>query len=166
MAYKKYEFTGETKEVFGRTLHRIKRLSDGLVGGWIESEDNLSHEGECFVYDEAIVCDEAEVCDEAMVCDEARVNSFKIIGCVASPFIHIFQLQCRNRLLTAILKEDGQILYTIGCQLEITKKHFIERIYNDKGGLKQNPHRQEYLVAIELAERYFESMKIDENKEV
>ena len=41
MTYKKYEFTGETKEVFGRTLHRIKRLSDGLVGGWIESEDNL-----------------------------------------------------------------------------------------------------------------------------
>src|SRR6056297_3231955 len=31
---KKYEFTGETnKELFGTTLHRIKRISDGLIGG-------------------------------------------------------------------------------------------------------------------------------------
>ena len=62
-------------------------------------------------------------------------------------------------MLTAILKEDGQILYSIGCQTEITKEHFIERIYDHNRGLKWNPHRQEYLVAIELAESYFESMK-------
>ena len=75
MTYKKYEFIGETKEVFGRTLHRIKRLSDGLVGGWIESEDNLSHEGECIGYEEASVCAEAIVGDEAIICEETRINS-------------------------------------------------------------------------------------------
>ena len=46
---KKYEFTGEEKEVFGRTLYRIRAVRDfanvhsGDVGGWIESEKNLSH---------------------------------------------------------------------------------------------------------------------------
>ena len=46
---KKYEFTGEEKEVLGRTLCRIRAVRDfanvhsGDVGGWIESEKNLSH---------------------------------------------------------------------------------------------------------------------------
>src|SRR6056297_2303516 len=31
---KKYEFTGETTTHYGRTLHRIRRLKDGLIGGW------------------------------------------------------------------------------------------------------------------------------------
>ncbi|KAB6698721.1 polymer-forming cytoskeletal protein [Phocaeicola vulgatus] len=213
MVNKKYEFTGETKKFSGRTLKRIKRISDGVIGGWIESEENLSHEGWCFIYDEAIVygeaevygearvcgeaevydearvygeaivcgkaivygearvygeaevygearvCGKAEVCGKARVCGKAKVGSFKILGYVASTFTHIFQLQCQHRLLTAILKEDGQILYSIGCQTEITKEHFIERIYDHNRGLKWNPHRQEYLVAIELAESYFESMK-------
>ena len=52
---KKYEFTGETKEIklLFRTavLHRIRAtVSFGFVkigdlGGWIEKEENLSHEG-------------------------------------------------------------------------------------------------------------------------
>lgn len=52
---KKFEFTGETKTIslFFRTatLHRIRAVAEfGLVkigdlGGWIEKEENLSHEG-------------------------------------------------------------------------------------------------------------------------
>lgn len=48
---KKYEFTGETLEYEGRTLHRIRALKDfgnvkaGDVGGWVETEANLSHDG-------------------------------------------------------------------------------------------------------------------------
>ena len=46
----KYEFTGETKIVFGVTLKRIRSLvaiasigiAAGTLGGWIESEKNLS----------------------------------------------------------------------------------------------------------------------------
>lgn len=48
---KKYEFTGETKTLrCGTVVRRIKRLSDGLIGGWIEKEANLSHNGNSFVY--------------------------------------------------------------------------------------------------------------------
>lgn len=51
---KKYEFTGETKQVNleGKTtiLHRIRAtknfgiIKTGDLGGWIEKEENLSHE--------------------------------------------------------------------------------------------------------------------------
>ena len=48
---KKYELTKETKQLFGLTLFRIRVLKDfggfqkGDLGGWIEKEENLSHEG-------------------------------------------------------------------------------------------------------------------------
>lgn len=38
----KYEFTDETMNYEGYLLHRIKRFSDRRIGGWIESEKNLS----------------------------------------------------------------------------------------------------------------------------
>jgi hypothetical protein len=71
---KKYELTEETIEVKGRTLYRIRRLCDGLLGGYIESESNLSQEGSCFVYDQAKVSGSALVSGEAQVFGEARVS--------------------------------------------------------------------------------------------
>jgi hypothetical protein len=68
---KKYEFTGETKTVAGILLHRIRRLSDGLVGGWIEKEENLSHEDLCFVFGNARVSGNAEVYGNAWVSGNA-----------------------------------------------------------------------------------------------
>ena len=83
-----------------------------------------------------------------------------IIGKVSRPYKDIFQHQCKNRLLTAILTEDNEILYTIGCQENITKEKFIERIYSERGGLERNPHRQEYLAIIECAEIYFSKVGV------
>ena len=58
----KYEFTGETKIVYGRTLRRIKAIvaigatvAPGDIGGWIESENNLSMFGNAWVYGNASV---------------------------------------------------------------------------------------------------------------
>lgn len=70
---KKYEFTGETKAVNGRILRRIRRLSDGEIGGWIEHEQNLSHEGTCWVADDAKVFANARVYDDALVCGNVSV---------------------------------------------------------------------------------------------
>jgi len=70
---KKYKFTGETKEFNGIILKQIKRLSDGLIGGWIEKEENLSQEGKCFVYGDAKVYGDAQVFGNATVCDYAWV---------------------------------------------------------------------------------------------
>ena len=77
---KKYVFTKECKKLLnGTVVHRIKALRDfghvkkGNLGGWIESEDNLSHDGNCWVFDEAGVYGNARVCEEAKVYDKARV---------------------------------------------------------------------------------------------
>jgi hypothetical protein len=70
---KKYEFTGEIKKVKGVTLRRLRRLSDGLLGGWVEKEENLSHEGNCFVFGNAQVYGDACVCGNARVSEDAQV---------------------------------------------------------------------------------------------
>ena len=71
---KKYEFTGEVHFRFP-ALKRIRALVDiplhgvkaGDLGGWIESEHNLSHEGDCWVRFPAKVCGYATVMGEAFV---------------------------------------------------------------------------------------------------
>ena len=83
---KKYEFTGETKEFNDATLHRIRALKDfgyveaGDLGGWIEKEENLSHDGGYWVSDDAQVSGDARVygnawvSGDAWVSDDARVS--------------------------------------------------------------------------------------------
>ena len=78
---KKYEFTSETEIFDGHVLHRIKRLSDGELGGWIESEDNLSQEGNCWVAERAKVFGNAKVSDNAVVSYNAQVyDNAKVYG--------------------------------------------------------------------------------------
>lgn len=77
----KYEFTGETKKWEDSTLHRIRRLSDGKLGGWIEKEENLSQEGNCWVDDKAKVYENAEVYGNAKVYKYAEVyGDAKVYG--------------------------------------------------------------------------------------
>lgn len=66
-ANRKYEFTEETMLVGERLLHRIKALRDfgdvrkGDIGGWIEGQENLSHDDDCWVYGNAEVYGDAIV---------------------------------------------------------------------------------------------------------
>ena len=82
---KKYEFTEETIEVSERTLHRIKAIRDfgyvkaGELGGFIEKEENLSHEGNCWVYNVAKVYGDAEVCGDAKVHGNAWVYGYAYV---------------------------------------------------------------------------------------
>ena len=75
---KKYEVTNNVKKLFwGRTiiLHQIKALVDipehnvknGDLGGWIESEANLSHEGKCWINPSGHVFDTALVSEDAVI---------------------------------------------------------------------------------------------------
>ncbi len=52
---RKYILTDETVKIDSATLYRIRRVSDGLFGGFVESEKNLSQEGACFIYDDTVV---------------------------------------------------------------------------------------------------------------
>ena len=76
---KKYELTDKVILQGNHVLHRIKALRDfghvktGDLGGWIEKEDNLSHEGDCWVDYKAKVYGNARVDDNAQVYGNARV---------------------------------------------------------------------------------------------
>ena len=78
---KKYEITKETMKIIDdngeKTLHRIKALKDfgnvkkGDFGGFVENESNLSQEGDCWIFDNAICFGNAIVYENAMVCEKA-----------------------------------------------------------------------------------------------
>lgn len=83
---KKYELTKECKTLTdGTKLFRIKALKnfgntrEGELGGWVQSEKNLSQEGLCWVSDNAQVygntwiSGNARVYDNALVSGDARV---------------------------------------------------------------------------------------------
>ena len=107
---KKFELTEANIEWDGHILHRIKALKDfgnvkkGDMGGFVESEDNLSQDGDCWIYyyakvygnakvfgaarvyahaqvhgnakvfDNANVCGDTQVFDSAVICDDAIVS--------------------------------------------------------------------------------------------
>ena len=76
---RKYECINETITVGDKTLYRIKALMDfgdvkkGDLGGYIENEDNLSHNGKCWVFGNARVFDDACVSGKAQVFGNARI---------------------------------------------------------------------------------------------
>ena len=85
---KKYKLTDETIEVDGKTLHRIEALKNfsdikkGNKGGFIEKEENLSHLGNAWVYDNAKVFDNAEIFGDAVVRGMAQICDYaKILEC-------------------------------------------------------------------------------------
>jgi YdcK Beta solenoid repeat len=77
----KYEFTGEHKVEFGVTLRRIRSLVTidghgvlpGDLGGWVEKEDNLSHEGKAWVDKDAWVFGNARVYGNAWIMGKAKI---------------------------------------------------------------------------------------------
>ena len=80
MKNKKYELlTDDTIELFGRTLYRIRAKIDfgivekGQLGGYIEKVENLSENGNAWVYGNAVVYGNARVCDNAWVYGNAVV---------------------------------------------------------------------------------------------
>lgn len=90
---KKYELTGirgTNRLRIPECTQRIRALRDinnpgmpliraGDLGGFVESEENLSQEGECWVAADAAVYDQAKVSDNALVTDEAHVSCGAIV---------------------------------------------------------------------------------------
>lgn len=70
----KYEFTNETITYDGHILHRIRHLENKNMGGFIESEDNLSQDGTCWVKDNAKVYENAKICGFVKILDSAEIR--------------------------------------------------------------------------------------------
>lgn len=88
---KKYELTDDVIRETGGDgstafLYRIKALIDfecrgtrvhaGDLGGYVEGEDNLSHDGSCWIFDDAKVYDSAKVYGDAFVSASAEVSAY------------------------------------------------------------------------------------------
>ena len=129
---KKFEFTGETKTISllfrTATLHRIRAVEEfGLVkvgdlGGWIEKEENLSHEGKAWVYGNAKVYGNAEVWGNAKVYGNAEVyGDAKVYGDAnifsASHVLVIGAIGSRDDFTTFFRDSDNEITVKCGCFL-------------------------------------------------
>lgn len=148
---KKYEFTGETKQIntiSGTvTLHRIKasvafdNIKSGDIGGWIEKKENLSHDGNAWVY------------GDAQVYGDARVYSRKhilLVGPIGSRNDYTIFFRNRNRGISV----------SCGCFLgEIDK--FIEKVIETHG---ENKHASVYRAAAELAKLQIDLSEMEEEK--
>ena len=141
----KYRLTDETKEYYGRILHRIEAVETfgsveaGEKGGWIEKEANLSQEGLCWVYDNAQVCGDALAYDNAQI--RSRGDIFWVTG-----------LGSRYGTTTIYRNKDGGLTVTCGCFLG-TLEEFEAKVKETHGS---NVFGREYLKLIELAKLHFE----------
>ena len=84
---KKYEILkGYALEVDGRRLYRIRALKDfadvkaGDLGGYIQHEENLSQEGNCWVYFKAEAYDNSKVYGNAKVRGCSEVGGCSKVG--------------------------------------------------------------------------------------
>ena len=80
MEDKKYELVPETiREFYRKPMYRIRALKDfsdvkkGDLGGYVESEDNLSQLGNCWIYDDSIVGLGSSVLNNAIVRGSSRI---------------------------------------------------------------------------------------------
>lgn len=140
----KYELTDETIDVSGTTLHRIKALKDfgnvkkGELGGYVESEYNLSQIGNCWVYGNARVYGNAELCGNARVYGNADYITIKGLG-------------SRYRDTTIFKTRNGDVVVKCGCFYG-TLTEFVDEVGRTHGDSK---YAEEYLALVKLAKIHF-----------
>ena len=153
---KKYEFTGETKEIRllfrTATLHRIRAtvafgiVEVGDLGGWIEKEENLSHEGKAWVCGDAEVCGDAKVWGNAEVWGNAKVwGNAEVFS--ASHVLVIGAIGSRNDFTTFYRDKDNEITVKCGCFLGKIDR-FLEKVTQTHGDSK---YALVYRAAVEVA---------------
>ena len=186
MKMKKYELIEETIEWCGCTLHRIRALRDfgdvkaDDMGGYIESEDNLSHDGDAWVFGNACVSGnarvfgDAQVSDNACVSDNARVygdaqvfgnaqvygkawvfsNACILTGaviCKSNDYIVLGPIGSRSGIMTFYRAKGDSVWVKCGC-FNDTIDAFAEEVIKVHG---DDRHGRDYAAAIEFARRYF-----------
>ena len=149
---KKYELTEETTNIFGKTLHRIRATRDfsnghaGDLGGFIEDELNLSHDGDAWVYGNARVGDEAWVGGNALVSGNALVYGNALVKGTRD----IYWISCigsRDGTTTFFRNANNSISVSCGCFYG-TIDEFAAAVTKTHG---DNEHAQAYRHAIEIA---------------
>ena len=171
MSNKKYEILiGEenTIEFEGRTLHRIRALKDfgdvkkGDIGGFVENDYNLSHEGNCWIYDNAKAMDNSRIYGDSEMYENSKMygnsamyeygelnNNDQLYGKLVSKVDDYVEINNPKGRLVTCVRKGNNIFYNVGCQDEIDEETFKYRIEHENGGLENNPHRKYYYKIIE-----------------
>ena len=111
MKNKKYELTDESIKRSGVTLYRIRALRDfgnvkkGALGGFVQSEANLSHYGDSWVYSDAKVFEHARVIDNGKVFYKAEVYGNAIV--IKDSRVDHKARVCGQAILTDFARVDG-----------------------------------------------------------
>lgn len=183
MTNTKYRLISEDyKEIFGKKLYRIEALKDfsdvkaGSLGGYIESEDNLRHDGNAWVYDNAMVYGNAKVCDNARACDNACVYGYArvygnamvrgnaIVGDNArvggdASWLIVGPIGSRDDFTTFFSGEDG-IYVSCGC-FSGDIDEFEKAVEKTHAGTK---HEKDYKLAIALAKSRIVTAEANEDE--
>lgn len=142
---KKFELTAEfVTNVLGKKLFRIKALvafgnvEKGELGGFIEKEDNLSHDGNAWVFGNAQVFGNARVSGDARVYDDADYAVVKGFGrCFRTTTF----FRCKDKILRV---QCGCFYGDLAQFREIVKKTHGDSKY-----------AKEYLAIADLMELHF-----------
>nr|DAE46939.1 MAG TPA: Putative transferase, nesg, ydcK, Structural Genomics.38A [Ackermannviridae sp.] len=142
---KKYELTSEfVTDAFGAKLFRIKATASfgsvekGQLGGFIEKEDNLSHDGNAWVYGDA------RVSGDAMVCGDARVSGDADYAVVLG-FGRFFRATTFFRCKDKILRVQCGCFYGDMTQF----REIVKKTHGD------SKYAKEYLAIADLMELHF-----------
>ena len=136
---KKYRLTEETTKVGNRTLYRIQALRDfgnvkeGDIGGYIESEKNLSQDGDAWVYGDARVYGNADIKTTGDICSMSGFGS-------------------EYRTTTAFRTKNGDVHVSCGC-FQGSLEAFCQRVESTHGN---NLYGREYKKMIEMLKIHFE----------
>ena len=141
---KKFELTTDFITVFGIKLFRIKSLisfgnvKEGELGGYVEKEENLSHEGNAWVYGNARVYGDAMVSGNARVYGDADYATLKGFGSV-------------HRNTTFFRTKENNVKVVCGCFYG-TLEEFREKVKETHG---ESKIAKEYLMIADLMEYHF-----------
>ena len=166
---KKFELTTEFITNFlGTKLFRIKALVEfgkvekGELGGFVEKEENLDHDGDAWVSGDAMVYGDARVSGDARVYGNAEVSgdarvygdaevsgNAEVSGDQMYATVKGFGSEYRNT--TFFITKDGNVCVNCGC-FSGTLEQFREKVEETH---KDTKYAKEYLTIADLMEMHF-----------
>lgn len=111
---KKYEITDIAHPKYP-WLHRIRALRQvnrevmaGDLGGYVQTEENLSQDGTCWIFDQAICCEDAVVTKDGCMCDGTVARDSALVGGDASMF-GCARAEGNSSMISGQLRDDARI---------------------------------------------------------
>lgn len=176
---KKYELTDDSITFMGRKLFRIRAIRSfndvaaGDLGGYVEKEENLSHDDDAWIYGDACISGDARIYDDAWIFGNIRISgNARIYGnaCIYgdaricgnayisddADCLYLKGLGSENRNTTFFKCEDGHIHVSCGC-FSGNLAEFETKVKKTHGDSK---YAKEYLACIEVVKIHFK----EENK--